>query len=82
MWLMTDEMSAFILREFFKNLPFISSFWSMYYISVALNSWLLYAGLIGEYWHEVITTDCVYKDGKYHQMALVGFGTQTTELGL
>ena len=33
------------------------------------------------HWHEVITTDCVYKDGKYHQMALIGFGTQTTELG-
>ena len=33
-------------------------------------------------WHEVITTDCVYKDGKYRQMALIGFGTQTTELGL
>ena len=24
----------------------------------------------------------VYKDGKYCQMALIGFGTQTTELGL
>ena len=30
-------------------------------------------------WQEVITTDCVYKDGKYRQMALIGFGTQTTE---
>ena len=31
---------------------------------------------------EVITFVCVYKDGKYRQMALTGFGTQTTELGL
>ena len=32
------------------------------------------------YLDEVITTDCVYKDGKYWQMALISFGTQTTEL--
>ena len=29
-----------------------------------------------------VTTNCIYKDGKYHKMALIGFGTQTTELGL
>ena len=34
------------------------------------------------HWREVITTNCVYKDSKYHQMALISSGTQTTELGL
>ena len=33
-------------------------------------------------WYKVITIDCVYKDSKYRQMALISFGTQTTELGL
>ena len=33
------------------------------------------------YWHEVITTDCVYKDGKYRQMALIGFVHKPLNLG-
>ena len=42
----------------------------------------LFLYVIDSYWHEVVTTDCVYIDYRYRQMAVIGFGIQTTELGL